>query len=107
MKNMNNTYSFLPGEDVNITCKIPDSSVVWTSNMFDAFGLVNNVKMTETRLVNDEAIIFSLIDVEVSPTCATTTATIANIRESMQGLSLTCTDGLNFEATIVIDIIGK
>ena len=73
--------------------------------MFTAFGLVNVLKVTETKLGG--AIAFSLTNVEESPTCATTTATIANIQESMQGLSLTCTDGLNSEATIVIDVVGK
>ena len=104
----NNTFHFLPGEKAVITCKIPDSSVLWDSPSFadGVLILVNMIQQNATRL--DGAIVFSLNDVHVAPTpCATTTATIANIQESMQGLTLTCTDGLNSKASMNIDVVGK
>ena len=103
---MNTTLSFLPGKDVNITCSIPDTSVIWSSPEFESVALVNTVQNNETRL--DGAIVFSLVEVVPGPPpCATTTATIADIQESMQGLSLTCTDGLNSAMTVIIDVVGK
>ena len=63
------------------------------------------VDTSGTRL--DGAIVFNLTSVVTSPSpCATATATIANIQESMQGLSLTCTDGTTM-TTLTIDVIGK
>ena len=41
------------------------------------------------------------------PPCATATATIANIQESIQGLNLTCADASTFLSTVVIDVVGK
>ena len=99
--------SFLPGQDVTITCSFPAATVTWDSPLFtlDALTLVNNVLTSGTRL--DGAIVFSLTNVIGGPSpCATATATIANIQESMQGLSLTCTDGVNV-ATVTINVIGK
>ena len=74
--------------------------------MFESVALVHMVQNSETRLGG--AIVFSLVEVVSGPpTCATATATIANIQESMQGLNLTCTDGLNSAMTMIIDVVGK
>ena len=42
-----------------------------------------------------------------SSMCITVTATIANVQESLQGLSLSCTDAVTVFSVIVIDVVGK
>ena len=106
MATLSGTSSFLPGEDVTINCSLPGTGVRWTSPQFsESPVLVNNILTIDTRL--DGAVIFTLTTLILDPSpCATSTATIADIQESMQGLSLTCTDIDNL-ATITIDVIGK
>ena len=102
------TANFLPGENVTITCSIPTFQVVWSSPLFSETPVVlSNVLGTTTATRLDGAIAFNLTNVITGPPpCATATATIANIQEPMQGLSLACSDGENV-ATVVIDVVGK
>ena len=105
MTTFSNTASFLPGQDATITCSLSAGTLTWNSPQFTLVTLVNMARTSDTRL--DGAIVFHLTDVVTSPAlCSTSTATIANIQESMQGLSLTCTDGNNMP-TVTIDVIGK
>ena len=110
MTTFSNTASFVPGQDVTITCSLPNTLVIWNSPQFTSGSVVLSDHSalgitTGTRL--DGAIVFTLTNVTVGPPpCATATATIANIQESMQGLSLTCSDGVNM-ATVTIDVIGR
>ena len=99
--------SFLPGENVSITCSVPHLGVGWASPQFSQSVILSHmVANTTTKL--DGAITFELNEVMTSPSpCATATATIANIQESMQGLSLTCSDAFTFLSTVVIDVIGE
>ena len=108
MTTFSNTTSFLPGQNVTITCSVSNYAVVWLSPQFISSSVVisNVVGTSSTRL--DGAIVFNLTnEIAGPPPCTTTTATIANIQESMQGLSLTCSDGVNSLATVNIDVIGK
>ena len=107
MTPFNGTVSFLPGEDVTITCSVPVVALTWTSPQFSdgPVTLVNNVITSATRL--NGSIVFNLTNVMVGPPqCTTSTATITNIQESMQGLSLTCTGGSDV-TVVIIDIIGE
>ena len=107
MTTFTNTASFVPGQYVSITCSLPAASLTWSSpqSTFASLTLSKLEGTSGTRL--DGAIVFNLTNVVTSPLqCATTTATIANIQESMQGLSLNCNDGLN-QATLTINVIGK
>ena len=103
-----NTASFLPGQDVIITCSLSSFFVTWLSPQFALSVTLSNTstgRASDTRLGG--AIVFNLTNAIVGPPpCTTATATIANIQESMQGLSLTCNDGLN-EPTVTFDVIGK
>ena len=108
MTTFNGTTCFVPGQDVTITCSLPNNLVIWDSPQFTSgnIGLSEVLGMTNgTRL--DGAIVLNLTNVIAGPpSCVTATATIANIQESMQGLSLTCSDG-NILASVTIDVIGK
>ena len=96
--------SFLPGKDVTITCSVPGLQVAWISPQFsESVVLSNTFGKTGARF--DGAITFILNDVMSS--CATATATIANIQEMVQGLNLTCSDGTTFQSAVVIDVVGK
>ena len=101
--------SFLPGQNVTFTCSVPVDHIAWYSPQFDTLGAAF---LTHTfgylRLSRlDGAITFYLGEFMSSPTpCATSTATITNIQESMQGLTLGCTyNGIGW--TTVIDVVGK
>ena len=110
MTTFSDTARFVPGQDVTITCSLPATLVIWNSPRFTLGGLT----LSDNSLVGptsgerlDGAVVFTLTNVIAGPPpCATATATIANIQESMQGLSLTCTDGTNL-AGLTIDVIGK
>ena len=110
MTAFSNTSSFVPGQDVTITCSLPSGILVWDSPQFTLGPVVLSDNpilgpTSGTRL--DGAIVFTLTNVTDSPSeCATATATIANIQESMQGLSLSCNDG-SIVTTVTIDVIGK
>ena len=107
MATFSNIASFLPGQEVTITCSLPSALVIWDSPQFtlDALVLTNVVATSGTRL--NGAIAFTLTNViSGASECATATATIASIQELMQGLTLNCTDGTNV-ATVTIDVIGK
>ena len=109
MTSFDGTSSFLPGEDLTITCSTIGSLQYWTSPQFsEEYVLLVYWMKSDTRL--DGAMVFNLTnmtDVIPSPLpCTTGTATIANIQESMQGLSLTCSNGW-IAATVMIDVIGK
>ena len=110
MTTFSNTASFVPGQDVTITCSLPSAYVGWNSPQFSLGPLIITgdpvLGVTSgTRL--DGAIVFNLTNVIAgSSPCATATATIANIQESMQGFSLSCTDGVNL-TSVTIDVIGK
>ena len=100
-----NTASFVPGQDVIITCSLPSGTLFWISPQFATVTFINMMTTSGRRL--DGAIVFNVTNVVASPSrCMTSTATIANIQESMQGLSLTCTEGFN-PTTVTIDVIGK
>ena len=108
MTTFSNTASFLPGQDVTITCSLPNADVAWISPQFTSLPVVLSsvVGTSSTRL--DGAIVFKLTNVIAGPPpCVSTTATIANIQESMQGLNLSCSDGVSLLATVNIDVIGK
>ena len=110
MTTFSDTASFLPGQNVTIACSLPNNFMIWSSPQFTSDTLVVSdtpiLGVTSgTRL--DGAIIFTLTNVIAGPPpCYTATATIANIQESMQGLNLTCTDGM-YVANLIIDVIGK
>ena len=102
--------SFLPGQNVTFTCSRADDNIVWYSSQFEvppgAVWLSHVFQSTyQTRL--DGAMIFRLHQIMYNPNqCLTSTATVANIQETMQGVSLSCAyedDG----RTIVIDVVGK
>ena len=103
--------SFLPGENVTITCSVPDVWLAWYTPRFTKFGAVLLSLGLGISYGSrfDGAIIFQVIDFITSPnsSCMTTTATIANIQESFQGLDLGCYyDGIIW-TTVVIDVVGK
>ena len=110
MTTFSNSSSFLPGQDVTITCSLPDTFVIWGGPQFSLGSLVlsdNPALGTYSGERLDGAVVFTLTNVIVGPPpCYTATATIANIQESMQGLGLSCGDGINF-ASLTIDVIGK
>ena len=101
--------SFLPGQNVTFTCSVPGSYIIWSSHQFGSAGSVflghEYGIIHDSRL--DGIITFYLGEFMSSPTpCATSTATIANIQESMQGMTLGCThNGISW--TTVIDVVGK
>ena len=109
MTTFSNESSFLPGQDVTITCSLPTTVVIWNSPQFtlDQVSLsAGGAVASDTRL--DGAIVFNRTNVGPgSPPCVTATATIANIQESMQGLSLSCNNGFDLATTVTIDVIGK
>ena len=107
MTTFRNRACFVPGQNVTITCSLPNAIIIWDSPQFtlEALPLSTTGATSGTRL--DGAIVFNLTnEIAGSPPCVTTTATIANIQESMQGLSLTCSDANNMP-TVTIDVIGK
>ena len=100
--------SFLPGQNVTFTCSVPVTYIGWYSPQFVNPGtlfLSYFTGETDGSRLN-ESIIFNLNEFMSSATCLTSTATIANIQESMQGLTLGCTyDTIGWET--VIDVVGK
>ena len=101
------TASFLPGENVTITCSVPSGTVTWTSPAFPNESVILNpsLRTRDTRL--DGTIVFDLLGVVLEPKCATATATISNIQEEpMQGLSLVCVQGVQ-TSKVTINVIGK
>ena len=97
---------FVRGENASITCSIQSSTVVWTSPVFPNDPVILNLVLRTNAMRLDGLIVFDLIRVQTEPKCATATATIANIRESVHGLSLKCTNG-NQESKVTISVIGK
>ena len=103
--------SFLPGENVTITCSAPAVVGIWDSPWFsDSVFLTPLFGATRsTRL--DGAIVFNLKELNSSSnsSCSISTATIANIQESIQGLSLICAyiSDRVIKTTVVIDVVGK
>ena len=104
------TASSLPGQNVTIICSVPDTIVIWNSPQFNLGSLVlsdNPALGTYSGERLDGAVVFTLTNVTAgSSPCYTATATIANIQESMQGVTLTCTDAVNL-AIVTFDVIGK
>ena len=102
------TATFLPGGNVTITCSLPapQLTMLWASPHFSLVVLSSLLGNTTARLGG--AIVFSLENATTgSAQCTTTTATVINIQESLQGLSLTCSDGATILSTLVIDVVGK
>ena len=104
-------YHVLPGGNVTITCSIPDRFTLWESPGFfetlylAAYGFVQ----THTERL-DGAITFDLIQEIFYPdnsSCLTSTATLTNIQESMQGMRLRCYNFYTIQSTVVIDVVGK
>ena len=98
--------SFIPGDNVTITCSFPSGTVLWTSPLFPNDPVILNPALSTCTTRVDGVIVFNLTSFKSESKCATTTATIANINESMQGLSLTCTNG-HKESEVIIDLTGK
>ena len=95
----------MPGADVTLTCNVIDSGVFWNSSWFVMPVQVNSVVLSAA----ESGITLQLDIVSVDPLCATATATITKIQESMDGLDLTCftTVGGGFTSTVLFDVIGK
>ena len=94
---------------MTITCSVPIDQIAWYSPQFvnpGALFLSHRTGETDGSRF-DGAITFHLNEFMSSPTpCMTSTATIVNIQESMQGLTLGCTyDEIGWET--VIDVVGK
>ena len=111
----NDTYSFLPGENVTITCSVPSTGVLWqSSQLVDLAGTMVGATYTvvgKTDKALDGAITVSLTNQITDPLpqlCATSTATITNIQEEpFQDLDLTCTNFALLGSTLNIDVISK
>ena len=105
--------SFLPGENVTITCSVPELGMAWYSPLFDEFDespVLMAPLLGVTRGARlDGAITFNLNELVSSPNppCIITTATIANIQESLQGLRLICGSLHAYLSTVDIYVVGK
>ena len=95
---------------MNITCSVPEAFVLWISHQFHHTTVFLNPHYGSSRASRlDGAVTFIVNDVSKynSSSCITSTATFANIQESMQGLRLSCTDGVTILSAVVIDVVGK
>ena len=102
----NDTYSFLPGMNVTITCSVPATGIVWRSSKFTNQQLLTAVGESGERLGG--AIVFNLTSLESGPSCATSTATIVDIQEEpFQDLDLSCDNLGDVISDLKIDVIGK
>lgn len=105
----NEMYSFVPNSDVVIACSLAEGTVVWSSSFFAndvSISAIEEVPVT-TRL--NGSIVFQRTNYNHAfPPCLTVTATFENIQESVQGIDLTCADGLfKVRPNLTIDVIGK
>ena len=105
MTPFNGTYSFLPGENVIITCSVSAGGVVWRSSQFTNVALV---EVGESDSTLGEAIVFNLTSELSEPQCATSVATITNIQEvQLQDLDLSCGSLEVAVTSLNIDVTGK
>ena len=108
---ISSTTSFLPGEYVNITSSLPYVEMFWYIPQFheaDAVLIAPQIGyVLSTRL--DGAITFNFNDLIKTNTssCITSTATITNIQESMQGWRFSTYQNGRFWATVFIDVVGE
>ena len=102
----NSIVSVLPGTNITLTCSVVATSMWWNSSQFAMPLLLTNIGVP----VLESGITLQLDTATVSPTCASATATITNIQESMDGLDLTCYNGIpmqEFTSTVMFDVTGK
>ena len=106
MTPFNDTYRFLPGENVTITCSLPTTGMRWHSSQFVQV-LISSEEGPSGEALGG-AIVFNLTSAVSEPPCTTSTATITNIQEQpFQDLDLTCYVFGLFISTLNIDVIGK
>ena len=101
----NDVYSFLPGENVIITCSVESRTLTWTSPNFSDPVILNFALGTNATRLNG-TIVFELFPVPHEQDCVTSTATIVDIQESLQGLSLACIPNVE-AAKFTINVVGK
>ena len=106
----NDTYNFLPGENVTITCSRTTDGIGWRSTRFDEVTIssIEGGSGIPSGAALGGAIVFNLTSAVSEPQCVTSTATITNIQEQpFQDLDLTCSVFGAFQSTLNIDVIGK
>ena len=103
-----NTVCLWPGDDVNIYCAVPDSSVTWSSTEFGV--ITTSTHQKKVTLGPDIQLCFIRFENTMQEICANASATITNIPQSLDGLDITCkanTKNTKFSKVFVINVIGK